>query len=205
MADVDRAGLVVAREQAFSIRFKVREDFADDYRWRRDAETARLDGNPVLELPFDAFVRLVEKELLFGDPNRMSFSIDSADGVHIGNIMMYNFAGGREAAEFGISIGEDAQRGRGIGTAAAVAFLRYVWRNLPFRRVFLHTYEWNERAHRSFAAAGFSEVDRVLRGGERLIRMEARREWWLLWESEGRFDAVLAKARRLTTPPPDGA
>jgi RimJ/RimL family protein N-acetyltransferase len=185
---------VVADAGAVRVRFKRRDDFEDDYRWRRDPETARLDGNSVLALPFDAYVRLVERELLFGDPNRMSFSIDSADGRHIGNIMLYNISGGRDAAEFGISIGESDGRGLGYGPAATVAFLRYAWAALPFRRIDLHTFDWNERARKSFERSGFSETGRMLRGEETLIRMEARREWWLLWDSEGRFEPVLRRA-----------
>ena len=196
-AEAIRARLVVAEAGRMVIRHKMREDFADDHRWRCDPDTARLDGNPVLDLAFDAYVRLVEKEVLFGDPNRMSFSID-LDGRHVGNVMLYNYTAGREAAEIGISLGEADVRGRGLGPAAMVACLRYAWANLPFRRVFLHTFEWNERAWRSFERAGFSEVSRLERWGSVLIRMEARREWWLLWDGEGRFEAVL---RRALVPP----
>ena len=192
-ADLER--LVVAKVEGLRIRWKVRSDFEDDYRWRTDPETARLDGNALLALPFDAFVKLVEKELLFGDPNRMSYSIDLAGQGHAGNIMLYNFSAGRESAEFGISFGLEAARGRGLGPAATVAFLRYAWANRPFRTIYLHTFDWNERARKAFERSGFSEIARVARGEDVLVRMEVRREWWLLWDSEGRFDALLRRLR----------
>jgi hypothetical protein len=52
--------------------------------------------------------------------------------------------------------------------------------------------EWNERAIRSFRAAGFADAARVFRDNEWFLRMEARREWWLLWDAEGRFAARTA-------------
>ena len=117
-----------------------------------------------------------------------------SDGAHVGNIMLYNYTPGREGAEIGISIGEASTRGLGLGPAALVAFLRFAWASLAFRRIFLNTFAWNERAWRSFERAGFSEVSRNEDSGGTLIRMEARREWWLLWDSEGRFEPVLRRA-----------
>jgi hypothetical protein len=48
--------------------------------------------------------------------------------------------------------------------------------------------EWNERAARAFERAGYERTARVYRAEQWLLRLEARREWWLLWDSEGRFD-----------------
>ena len=192
--------LAVARARGIRIRWKVRADFEDDYRWRTDPETARLDGNAVLALPFDAYAKLVEKELMFGDPNRMSYSIDLDGEGHAGNMMLYNFGPARESAEFGISFGLESARGRGLGPAAMVAFLRYAWANLPFRTIFLHTFEWNDRARKAFERAGFSEAALIQRGDDLLIRMEATREWWLLWDSEGRFEGALERGRAAGQP-----
>jgi hypothetical protein len=55
------------------------------------------------------------------------------------------------------------------------------------RVVYLHVLEWNERAARCFSRSGFDPVARVLRDGQAFTRMESRREWWLLWDAEGRF------------------
>ena len=74
-----------------------------------------------------------------------------------------------------------------VGTAATVGFLRYMWLNTPFRRVYLHTLSWNMRAQRCFGRAGFAPVARVLRGSDEFVRMDVRREWWQLWDQEGRF------------------
>ncbi len=188
---------------AFRVRAKSAADFADDYAWRTDAETARFDGNQPLAMSFAEYVRVVEQEVLFGDPFRRSFSIDSADGTHIGNVMYYNVGASREMAELGLSIGRDADRGRGLGAAVTVAFLRWVWQNQPFRRIYLHTLDWNDRARRCFARAGFDDVGLVQRNGLTFTRMETRREWWLMWDAEGRFDAVTGRLQPESPPPLD--
>ena len=78
--------------------------------------------------------------------------------------------------------------GAGIGTLVTVAVLRYVWASTPLRRIQLHVLDWNARAIRCFQKAGFQECARVLRGeADTLLQMDVRREWWLLWDSEGRF------------------
>ncbi|MFN0147569.1 MAG: GNAT family N-acetyltransferase [Dehalococcoidia bacterium] len=179
--------LVVADAGPFRIRRKHRDDLADDYAWRRDPETARFDGALPLGLTFEQYVREMEQELIFGLPGRASFSIDAPGGEHIGNVMYYNASQYGDAAELGISIGREEWRGKGAGTAVVVAFLRFLWATTAFRRVVLHTLTWNDRARRCFERAGFAALETVLHNNEPHLLMEARREWWLLWDSEGRF------------------
>ena len=179
--------LVVARGPAVRIRRKVRGDAEDDYRWRTNPENARYDGEAVLQQTFDEFLQQVESELAFGAPEMEFFAITDEVGRHIGNVMYYHADSYLGEAEFGLTLGEDADRDRGIGTQAAILFMRFVWQNYPFRRVYLHTLAWNERAIACFRRAGFDEATRLMRNGEPFVRMEARREWWLLWDGEGRF------------------
>ncbi|MEO6398804.1 MAG: GNAT family N-acetyltransferase, partial [Tepidiformaceae bacterium] len=108
-------------------------------------------------------------------------------GRHIGNVMYYHADSYLGETEFGLTLGDEADRDRGQGTAAAVLFMRFLWWNYPFRRVYLHTLAWNARAITCFRRAGFDETNRLTREGEEFVRMEARREWWLLWDTEGRF------------------
>lgn len=185
--------LVVAEGAGVRIRRKHRDDFAGDYAWRRDPETARFDGAPPLKMGFDEFAAQAERELHFESPGRASFSIETGSGRHIGNIMYYNAGLYPDAVEIGISIGVAEWRGRGAGSAAVVAFLRFLWATTPSRLVYLHSLAWNERAQRCFARSGFAVGETVLRNGEPHVRMEARREWWLLWDSEGRFSTMTAQ------------
>jgi RimJ/RimL family protein N-acetyltransferase len=187
--------LVVASAGAVLVRQKHTRDALDDYHWRRDPELTRFDGNSPIDATFSEFLERFERDLAFPTGDRRAFSLVTPTGEHFGNIMYYNADLARTSAELGISIGAPAYQGHGLGTAATIAFLRYLWATHAFRRIYLHTLDWNERAQRCFAAAGFDEVVRVERTGQWFVKMEARREWWLLWDQEGRFEPALARAR----------
>lgn len=178
---------VVAETSRLRIREKRIGDAVAEYAWRRDPDVARYDATPPLVLPYAEFVQQFERDLRFANPTRHAYAIETVEGEHIGALMYYNADHVSGTAEYGISIGPAESRGDGLGTEATIAFLRFAWRALPLRRIYLHTLEWNERARRSFEIAGFRQTDSVLRRNERFLRMEAKREWWLLWDSEGRF------------------
>lgn len=186
--------LVVARSARLRLRYKVRDDAIDDFVWARDPETARFNGNAPREQPFPAFLAEFEHEVTYGPPQRQPFAIETVDGVYIGTVMYYNATDDRDAAEFGMTIGPAEYRDHGYGREAAVTFLRFAWRTYPFRSFYLHTLEWNERALHSFKAAGFEPLSRVQRNGATFVRMEARREWWLLHELEGAFEQAPTSA-----------
>lgn len=180
----------VISAKRFTIRHKRESDARDDYAWRADPEIARFDGKPPLRDPFEAFYVSFEHQRRYGAVGREAFSVDDRGGRHIGNIMYYNADSVAGEAEFGIGICVTDCQDIGIGTDATVAFLDFLWRERPFRRIVLHTLAWNERAIACFEHAGFTAVARVLREGEWFIRMEARREWWLMWQAEGRFSTT---------------
>lgn len=181
--------LVLAAGPNVRIRLRAREDGPDEFRWRSDLETAKFDGRDANTEPFERFLDAFGYELAYARNDRQQFSLDTTDGDHIGTLMLYNFGPNGETAELGISIGDPGARGRGFGREAVILFLRWVWNNRRVRLVYLHALEWNERAIRAFRAAGFEECARVIRDGQVLVRMEVRREWWLLWEMEGRFES----------------
>jgi len=197
-----RDHLVVAAGPRLRVRRKTRDDAIDDYAWRRDPENARLNGMQPLSEGFTRFLQVFEHDLTFAQPDRAQFAIETNDGAHIGSVMFYNGDHGRGTAEFGISIGDERFRGGGLGREATVLFLRHAWQAYPFRSFYLHTLDWNERARRCFIAAGFNDVATVERGGDHFVRMEARREWWLLWDMEGRFPFP-AETRSPTAPKVD--
>ena len=185
--DVRTEPVIVAEGPHVRLRPKRAEDAPDDYRWRTDPELARLDGAEPRKLTWEQFLDWYEAEVLTPRPDRRTLAIETREGRHIGSLMYYNVAARLDAAEVGILIGEREYWGCGFGTEALIAFLRYAWSNHPWRRLVLHTLDWNERAQRSFLKAGFRPVGFVSRGEQRFLRMETERAWWLLWESEGRF------------------
>lgn len=58
-------------------------------------------------------------------------------------------------AEYGIFIGEEDARSRGVGTAAAKLMLRYCFEEEGLHRIFLRVLAENGRAIRSYEKAGF--------------------------------------------------
>ena len=183
---------VIVETARLRIRAKTTADAIDEYRWRRDPELARFDAAAPVATSYRQFLDQFEREQRFPNPTRRAYALDNAEGEHVGSVMYYNADHGGGSAEFGISIGSGENLGRGLGTAATIAFVRHIWGAYPFRFLYLHTLDWNERALRCFARAGFGETARVQRKGDWFVRMEARREWWLLWDAEGRFAAAEA-------------
>lgn len=169
------------------IRLRTRSDGADEFRWRSDPETSRFDGRAANHEPLERFLDGFAQELVYPRNDREHYAVDTADGRHIGTVMLYNFGRSGDSAELGISLGEAGFRDRGLGYEAVIVLLRWAWSNRPLRAIHLHALAWNERAIACFRKAGFAPTVRVLRDGQELVRMEVRREWWLLWEMEGRF------------------
>ena len=180
----------------FIVRPKRPSDAFDEWLWRRDPETVRLDGSGQPEESLADFLTRVKSELGPLSVTRSWYALETSDGVHFGSIGLFNKDSLRATAEIGISIGRSDHRDRGCGTRAMVGITRHIWETTTFRTLQLHTFEWNERAHQCFLKAGYQDVARVARGVEVLRRMEARREWWLLWDGEGRFDRFGADAYR---------
>lgn len=73
----------------------------------------------------------------------------------LGSVYIRDIDREHRKGEYGIFIGEDAARGRGIGTAAAKLMIRYGFEELKLHRLFLRVYADNMRAVRSYEKAGF--------------------------------------------------
>ncbi len=187
MNEQERRALTVAEFGGVRIRHKHLDDALDDFHWRRNPEITRFDASAGLTRTYSDFLDHFERELRFPDGARRGFSVEAAPGDHIGNVMFYNGETTTGSVEVGISIADERFRGAGIGTAVMVNFVRFIWETTPYRRIYLHTLAWNERAQRCFLRVGFQQTARVFRETGEFLRMETKREWWLLWDMEGRF------------------
>lgn len=90
-------------------------------------------------------------------------------------------------AELGICIGEQSDRGRGLGSAAVAALVHHGFGELGLRRIHLGTYSANVRAIAAFERAGFRTYERVPRAVHRAG------EWW---------DAIMMELTAETRPGP---
>lgn len=169
---------VAIRGQKVVLREKRIEDVANDYAWRVDEELSRLDATQPLRMSYTEYISYSKEDLDFPSPRTKRFAIDTLDGKHIGNCMYYDIDLRQGEAELGIMIGDRGYWSKGYGADSVASLLDHIFTATPLTRVYLHTLEWNHRAQRSFARAGFREVKRVRRSGYLFILMEIYRSEW---------------------------
>ena len=176
------------------LRDKRAEDIADDYAWRRDPELSKLDATLPIQMSSDEFRRYAVEELGYQSRWSKRFAIDILDdmsdetgdetgdeigpGRHIGNCMYYDIDERRSETELGIMIGDREYWDRGYGADAVRTLIDYIFTSTDLGKVYLHTLAWNDRARRSFARAGFTEIREVRRNSKDFIRMEVVRADW---------------------------
>lgn len=182
---------VVARAGRITLRRRSLADAPNEYRWQRDPDLARFNGVAPVTSPYSEFLEVLDRELRTVDSSRDGFAIEAGDAQHIGTAVFYNGNHANSSVEIGMFIGEPAYQSGGYGREAAICLVRHIFSTRPFTRIYLHALDWNERARRTFAAIGFEEVGPVIRHHDTLVRMEARREYWLLADLEGHFDRYL--------------
>lgn len=160
------------------IRAKAVDDAEDDHRWRQDPELAELDAASVLRQGLNEFTRDLEQELKFPTPWVKRFAIDTLDGVHIGNCMVYDIDTIKGQCELGILVGEREYWDGGYGREAFELLIDHCFAMASMNRLYLHTLRWNVRARKAFAGAGLREVGPDPRGGHDFILMEITRAEW---------------------------
>lgn len=154
-------------------------------RWFNDAETTRYlamvtpMGRAAEERWFDG---MLERQ---GKRDYHFVICLLADGRAIGTAGLHQVDTESGSAAFGISIGEEADRGKGHGTDALNAIADFGFGELRLERLWLDVYEPNLRAQRSYRKAGFTLEGTMrrahLRHGEWLDvqRMSLLRDEWL--------------------------
>ena len=80
---------------------------------------------------------------------------DRGTDMPLGSVYIRDIDRQHNKAEYGIFIGEESARGRGVGTAAAKLMLRYCFEEEKLHRVYLRALSGNEQAVRSYKKAGF--------------------------------------------------
>ncbi len=81
--------------------------------------------------------------------------VDIATEQPLGSVYIRDIDRKHQKAEYGIFIGEENARGRGIGTATARLMLQHCFTVEKLHRVFLRAFATNERAIKSYEKAGF--------------------------------------------------
>lgn len=174
MVDMD----VVVVGKKVVLRAKSVDDAADDHRWRQDAELAELDAATVLRQGLEDFTRDLGAELKFPTPWVKRYGIDTLDGKHIGNCMVYDIDSISGQCELGILVGDREHWNGGYGREAFKLLIDQCFQMESMNRLYLHTLRWNARARRAFVGCGMREVGPDPRGGHDFILMEIMRAEW---------------------------
>ncbi len=132
-----------------------RDDLPRFVEWFGDPEVRR---HLALYLPFSLaqeerwFENLVER---LERRESVTLAIETAEGVHIGNIGLPSIDWKNRNAELGIAIGEKAYWDQGYGTDAIRTLLGLAFREMNLHRVFLRVDADNARGIRCYEKAGF--------------------------------------------------
>jgi RimJ/RimL family protein N-acetyltransferase len=145
------------------VRLRAREasDAGRAWRWVNDREVTRtlLVRYPWPRAAEDVYyARLASAPIAVSDA---AFSIETQDGTHIGACGLHRASPESRSAELGIMIGEGAYRGRGYGTDAVRALVRFGFDQMNLHRVWLQAFAFNPAGLAAYRKAGFVEEGRL--------------------------------------------
>ncbi|GAC1326927.1 MAG: GNAT family protein [Chloroflexota bacterium] len=144
------------------------EELRRRYQWSLDDELQYWSGTIPGGRYFQQFASLVGQRDWPNDGRRISYAILTNEDNLIGMVSLYNIDRRHQTGEIGIYVGEKSLWSHGYGSDALIAFLRHLFTDLGFQSVYLHTYESNVRAQRSYLRVGFEMAERRRRYSSRL-------------------------------------
>jgi diamine N-acetyltransferase len=146
----------ILRGERVYLRAGERSDIPNWVRWLSDGETTsflsmRAPMSVAMEEEwFEEMVAHQGKEVFH-------FVICMTEGDRpIGSLSLFNIDYVNGNAGIGISIGEKALWGQGLGTDAMFALLDFSFGMLRLERLWLEVYDFNKRARRSYDKCGFT-------------------------------------------------
>lgn len=81
--------------------------------------------------------------------------IDNDLNIPVGSTYLRDIDTNNKKAEFGIFIGEDVSRGKGIGTESTLFTIKYGFEELKLHKIFLRVFANNYSAIKAYEKAGF--------------------------------------------------
>jgi len=131
------------------------------HRWLNDPEIVHLLGSMRYPFSLGEEERLLQERFTRQSPDYVNLAIDTREGVHIGSVSLDRVSKENRNAALGIFIGYKEYWGKGYGTDAVRTLLAFAFNEMNLHRVYLHTYEYNERATACYRKLGFVEEGRL--------------------------------------------
>jgi RimJ/RimL family protein N-acetyltransferase len=129
------------------------DDLDREFQWVNDREVTRY-----LSMRYP-MAKAEEERWLNSRPANdfanTALAIETKDGVHIGNIGLHDGQPENRRASLGIMIGDKDFWSNGYGTDAIITLLRFGFHEMNLNRVWLHAYDFNERAIACYKKCGF--------------------------------------------------
>jgi RimJ/RimL family protein N-acetyltransferase len=130
-------------------------------RWDHEFRTVDLGGDDPRPQSAEAIAASWEPLLRGEREDWIGFAIYALPDLRpIGIANIRDFGNPHGTAEFGITIGDASDRGRGFGTEATRLLLDYAFTVLGVHNVWLDTPAYNAGAIRAYEKAGFREIGR---------------------------------------------
>ncbi|CAN5918988.1 hypothetical protein BH11MYX2_BH11MYX2_15190 [soil metagenome] len=135
-----------------SIRPLSEQDTEHVVRWRSRPEILRelFGSTPPTRASHDEWYRLLQKRT-----DRLEFTI-LVDGAPVGTIGLSDIDLGAHQAEYGVLVGEESARGKGVARTASELLIKFAFENLGMRRLILTLFTDNEPARKLYTPLGFT-------------------------------------------------
>lgn len=140
-------------ENGIYLRLMSEEDTGDIIRWR-NSEAVRSKFIYRGEFTEESHNHWIKTMVETGKVVQ-TIICDAQTNKSLGSVYIRDIDTVHKKGEYGIFIGEEEARGRGVGTTAAKLMIRYAFEELDLHKLFLRVLAENVRAIKSYEKAGF--------------------------------------------------
>lgn len=122
-------------------------------KWFNDPEVNKF--LLVREMNLKDEIKWIKDQIKYNGKDRVHFSIDTIDGVHIGSCGISSIEKRNKKGGIGIMIGNKSYWNSGYGSEAMRILINFGFQKLKLHRIFLDVYEYNKRAIKVYKRLGF--------------------------------------------------
>lgn len=140
-------------EDKVSIRKITLEDTKNIVKWR-NSPNVKKNFCIQQDMTEETHVNWFNNKILKGEVVQFII-IDNDSNKAVGSTYLRDIDTNNKKAEFGIFIGEDDARGKGIGTTATKLIIDYGFKELKLNKIFLRVFSNNKAAIKAYEKAGF--------------------------------------------------